>query len=416
MSDQRILASSAVMAAGTVVSRASGFVRAALLVAALGALLHADLFTIANTLPNMLYILLAGGVFNAVLVPQLVRPIKDDPDGGEAYTNRVITLAGAVPRRGDGAARGRPHRGCCGSTSSDRLPRAGPGRAARVDRRLRPLLPAAGLLLRDVRAGRTDPQRPRPLRSDDVGADRQQRHRRGDARRLPARLGRRPPTPEQTAPLDRARRCCSASAPRSASSPSAWCCCPTCARRASPTVRASTSAAPGSGTHPPPGHLDGAVRDRQPGRVHRRGQARLRRHRRWRRGHRLHRLLAAPARDDGAALDHHRLAGHRDPAAPVVVRRTRAGSPTSAARSAPPCVRRWRWSLPFAVLLPVLVRGRGVGGLRVGRPGRRGRLRPDPRALRSGAGLLHRPLPDAARLLRRRADPARVLHPVRGLG
>ena len=42
----------------------------------------------------MLYILLAGGVFNAVLVPQLVRAMKHDADGGEAYTNRIITLAG----------------------------------------------------------------------------------------------------------------------------------------------------------------------------------------------------------------------------------------------------------------------------------------------------------------------------------
>jgi putative peptidoglycan lipid II flippase len=88
-----ILASSAVMAAGTVVSRLSGFVRSMLLAAALGLTLHADIFTIANTVPNMLYILLAGGVFNAVLVPQLVRAMKNDPDGGEAYTNRVVTLA-----------------------------------------------------------------------------------------------------------------------------------------------------------------------------------------------------------------------------------------------------------------------------------------------------------------------------------
>ena len=88
-----ILASSAVMAAGTVVSRLSGFVRSTLLAAALGLSLHADIFTIANTVPNMLYILLAGGIFNAVLVPQLVRAMKNDPDGGEAYTNRVITLA-----------------------------------------------------------------------------------------------------------------------------------------------------------------------------------------------------------------------------------------------------------------------------------------------------------------------------------
>ncbi len=81
------------MAAGTVVSRLSGFVRGALLGAALGLGLHADVFNIANTVPNMLYILLAGGVFNAVLVPQLVRAMQNDPDGGEAYTNRVITLA-----------------------------------------------------------------------------------------------------------------------------------------------------------------------------------------------------------------------------------------------------------------------------------------------------------------------------------
>ncbi|MGZ4450897.1 MAG: lipid II flippase MurJ, partial [Nocardioides sp.] len=88
--DRSVLASSAVMAAGTVVSRLSGFVRSFLLAAALGNLLHADLFTIGNTIPNMLYILLAGGVFNAVLVPQLVRAMRHDEDGGEAYTNRVI--------------------------------------------------------------------------------------------------------------------------------------------------------------------------------------------------------------------------------------------------------------------------------------------------------------------------------------
>ncbi|HSU02426.1 MAG TPA: murein biosynthesis integral membrane protein MurJ, partial [Nocardioides sp.] len=93
MSEQRILASSAVMAAGTVFSRASGFIRSALLVTALGASLRGDLFTIANTLPNMVYILLAGGIFNAVLVPQLVRRIEADPDGGDAYASRVITLS-----------------------------------------------------------------------------------------------------------------------------------------------------------------------------------------------------------------------------------------------------------------------------------------------------------------------------------
>lgn len=93
-SEQRgILVNSAVMAAGTVVSRFSGLIRAILLTAALGVGLHADLFTIANTVPNMLYILLAGGVFNAVLVPQLVRAMKNDSDGGAAYVDRIVTLA-----------------------------------------------------------------------------------------------------------------------------------------------------------------------------------------------------------------------------------------------------------------------------------------------------------------------------------
>ena len=88
-----VLSSSAVMAAGTTFSRLSGMIRSILLAAALGNAVHADVFTIANTIPNMLYILLAGGVFNAVLVPQLVRAMQDDDDGGEAYTNRIVTLA-----------------------------------------------------------------------------------------------------------------------------------------------------------------------------------------------------------------------------------------------------------------------------------------------------------------------------------
>ena len=85
------------MASGTVVSRITGLFRALLLVAAIGNVgAHPDVFNIANTIPNSLYILVAGGVFNAVLVPQLVRAIKRDPDGGDAYANRIITLGGLV--------------------------------------------------------------------------------------------------------------------------------------------------------------------------------------------------------------------------------------------------------------------------------------------------------------------------------
>ena len=81
----------AVMAAGTILSRITGFVRIALLAAVVGSELRNDLFTVANTIPNSLYILLAGGIFNTVLVPQLVRAIKRHDDGGQEFTDRLMT-------------------------------------------------------------------------------------------------------------------------------------------------------------------------------------------------------------------------------------------------------------------------------------------------------------------------------------
>ncbi|NUK49878.1 murein biosynthesis integral membrane protein MurJ [Streptomyces lunaelactis] len=87
-----LLKSSAVMAAGTLVSRLTGFVRSLVITAALGAALLGDTFTIAYTLPTMIYILTVGGGLNSVFVPQLVRAMKNDEDGGEAYANRLLTL------------------------------------------------------------------------------------------------------------------------------------------------------------------------------------------------------------------------------------------------------------------------------------------------------------------------------------
>ncbi|MEW1612068.1 MULTISPECIES: murein biosynthesis integral membrane protein MurJ [unclassified Streptomyces] len=87
-----LLKSSAVMAAGTLVSRLTGFVRSLVITAALGAALLGDSFTIAYTLPTMIYILTVGGGLNSVFVPQLVRAMKDDEDGGEAFANRLLTL------------------------------------------------------------------------------------------------------------------------------------------------------------------------------------------------------------------------------------------------------------------------------------------------------------------------------------
>lgn len=87
-----LLKSSAVMAAGTLVSRLTGFVRSLVITAALGAALLGDSFTIAYTLPTMIYILTVGGGLNSVFVPQLVRAMKDDADAGEAFANRLLTL------------------------------------------------------------------------------------------------------------------------------------------------------------------------------------------------------------------------------------------------------------------------------------------------------------------------------------
>jgi putative peptidoglycan lipid II flippase len=87
--------SSALMASGTLVSRVLGFVRAAVLVAAVGgtsAGVGGQVFDVANKAPNNFYILIAGGVLNAVLVPQIVKAFRL-PDGGQAFVDRLITLA-----------------------------------------------------------------------------------------------------------------------------------------------------------------------------------------------------------------------------------------------------------------------------------------------------------------------------------
>ena len=92
MNTAQVMRSSAVMAAGTATSRLLGFVRAAVLFAAMPPGAAADAFSVANTIPNALYILLAGGVFNAVMVPQITRAARL-PDGGREYTDRLITVA-----------------------------------------------------------------------------------------------------------------------------------------------------------------------------------------------------------------------------------------------------------------------------------------------------------------------------------
>lgn len=88
--------SSALMASGTVVSRLTGILRDVAAAAALGFYLVADAFSLGNSLPTIIYILIVGGALNAVFVPQLVRRMKDDPDDGRAYADRLLTLVGTV--------------------------------------------------------------------------------------------------------------------------------------------------------------------------------------------------------------------------------------------------------------------------------------------------------------------------------
>ncbi|WP_157683456.1 murein biosynthesis integral membrane protein MurJ [Microlunatus soli] len=93
----RLISATAIMAAGTAASRVLGFAKAALLVVALGSgTRQADMFGLANVVPQAIYLLLAGGVLNTVFVPQIVRAMKEDDDGGEAFTNRLITLGMAA--------------------------------------------------------------------------------------------------------------------------------------------------------------------------------------------------------------------------------------------------------------------------------------------------------------------------------
>ncbi|GGE96451.1 murein biosynthesis integral membrane protein MurJ [Mycetocola zhadangensis] len=85
------------LASGTMVSRLLGFVKAMLLATTIGLVgsRSADAFGVANQLPNTLYVIIAGGVLSAVLVPSIVRSIVH-ADGGKAYINKLLTITFVV--------------------------------------------------------------------------------------------------------------------------------------------------------------------------------------------------------------------------------------------------------------------------------------------------------------------------------
>jgi putative peptidoglycan lipid II flippase len=81
----------------SLVSRITGFIRTAAITAAIGAAgLVPDAYNTSNTLPNIVYELLLGGVLTSVIVPLLVHAQERDADGGDAYAQRLLSLMTTV--------------------------------------------------------------------------------------------------------------------------------------------------------------------------------------------------------------------------------------------------------------------------------------------------------------------------------
>jgi putative peptidoglycan lipid II flippase len=87
----------AVMASGTVLSRITGLARVLALIYAFGALRLSDIYSLANTAPNILYDLVLGGVLSATLIPVFVDWFgRDDEDGWRAVSAVVTAIAFAL--------------------------------------------------------------------------------------------------------------------------------------------------------------------------------------------------------------------------------------------------------------------------------------------------------------------------------
>lgn len=84
------------MAAGTLASRITGVFRDIALVAAIGTGVFSDTYSVANSIPNIIYILIAGGAINAVFIPALIRHMEDDEDKGKQFTDQLLTLVGLI--------------------------------------------------------------------------------------------------------------------------------------------------------------------------------------------------------------------------------------------------------------------------------------------------------------------------------
>ena len=89
--------STAAMAAGTALSRLTGFGRVFALAYALGLTRATDAYNLANTAPNIVYELVVGGVLSATLLPVFVRlNATEDEDEAWRGTSAVATVVGAA--------------------------------------------------------------------------------------------------------------------------------------------------------------------------------------------------------------------------------------------------------------------------------------------------------------------------------
>jgi len=94
-SETSLVRSSAIVAAGTALSRVTGFVRIAAIAYALGATTLAGTYSYANEAPNIVYELLLGGVLTATLVPLFVKHFesRDDDAASAIFTVALLALA-----------------------------------------------------------------------------------------------------------------------------------------------------------------------------------------------------------------------------------------------------------------------------------------------------------------------------------
>ncbi|WP_339350894.1 murein biosynthesis integral membrane protein MurJ [Bifidobacterium indicum] len=83
---------SVIMASGTAASRITGQIRTILLAAAIGTTgIAADAYQTGAMIPQVMFTLISGGIFNAVLVPQIVRTLKEK-DAADRL-NKLITVS-----------------------------------------------------------------------------------------------------------------------------------------------------------------------------------------------------------------------------------------------------------------------------------------------------------------------------------